>query len=208
VVVVVELVVVRHGQSTWNVEHRFTGQADPPLSEHGLRQAHALATACRNQPFEAVVTSDLRRAHRTGQVVAEALGLPPPTVMPALRERWSEWMTGRTRDEIESAYPGTLAAWRRGRAVGAPGPHEEFVPFTGRVLGGLAAAARHGRRVVVAAHAGAFVALDAVFGAGGTEVANAEGRLVKVEDGRVVGVTGLVELPPVAPVERTGQRDP
>jgi broad specificity phosphatase PhoE len=204
---VTEVLVVRHGQSTWNVEHRFTGQADPPLSELGERQAHALAATCRGRSVDAVVTSDLQRAHRTGEVVAEVLGLSAPVVVSDLRERWSQWMTGRTRDEIETAHPGTLAAWRRGRPVAAPGPHEDFAAFTDRVLDGLVAASGHGRRVLVAAHAGTFVALGAVFDVPGPEVANAEGCVVQVEGDRVAHVTGRLELSSEE-VERTGQADP
>jgi broad specificity phosphatase PhoE len=203
-----EVLVVRHGQSTWNVEHRFTGQADPPLSALGERQAHALAATCRGRAVDAVVTSDLQRAHRTGEVVAEVLGLSAPVVVSDLRERWSEWMTGRTRDEIETAYPGTLAAWRRGGPVAAPGPHEEFAAFTDRVLHGLVAAAGHGPRVLVAAHAGTFVALGAAFDVLGPEVANAEGCVVQVEGDQVVDVTGRLVLPPSEELERTGQADP
>ena len=183
-----DLLLVRHGQSTWNVEHRFTGQADPPLSEAGRRQARALAARCRAESLDAVVTSDLRRAHQTGEVVADALALAAPTVVPELRERWSEWLTGRTDDEIEAAHPGTLAAWRTGRPVAAPGPHEDFARFADRVLEGLVAAGRHGARVLVVAHAGVFVVLDTLFGEAGTEVANAEGRVVRVDDRQVVEV--------------------
>ena len=183
-----DLLLVRHGQSTWNVERRFTGQADPPLSGTGRRQARALAERCRGEALDAVVTSDLRRAHQTGEVVADTLGLAAPTVVPDLRERWSEWLTGRTDDEIEAAHPGTLAAWRTGRPVAAPGPHEDFASFADRVLGGLVAAGGHGARVLVVAHAGVFVVLDTFFGETGTEVANAEGRVVRVDDRRVVEV--------------------
>lgn len=199
---------VRHGQSTWNVEHRFTGQADPPLSELGLRQAAALGEACRRLEVSTVLSSDLRRAARTAEVVGEALGLPATVEIPDLRERWSDGLTGRTRDEIEAAHPGTLAAWRRGRPVGAPGPHEAFEDFVERVLRGLVAAAGHGERVLVVGHAGMFVALDSVFGETGTEVANAEGRVVRVDGGRVVGVAHEVALPRLPGVERTGRQDP
>lgn len=203
-----EVVAVRHGQSTWNVEHRFTGQADPPLSALGLRQAAALATACRAMDVRAVASSDLRRAASTAGVVCEALGLPAPVEVPDLRERWSDQLTGRTRDEIEAAHPGTLAAWRRGHPVDPPGPHEAFEDFVDRVLRGLVTAAAYGERVLVVAHAGTFVALDSTFGSTGTEVANAEGRVVRVEGDRVVGVAHQVVLPPLAGVDRTGREDP
>jgi len=200
--------VVRHGQSTWNVEHRFTGQADPPLSALGLRQAVALAESCRALDLDAVVSSDLRRAHATAAVVADEVGLPAPVVLPDLRERWSEGLTGRTRDEIETSHPDTLSAWRRGAPVGAPGPHEPFDVFVERVLRGLVAATAHGDRVLVVAHAGIFVVLDTMFGEAGTQVANAEGRVVRVDEHRVVGVAGDLVLPALAGTDRSGRLDP
>lgn len=203
-----DVVVVRHGQSTWNVEHRFTGQADPPLSALGLRQAAALAATCGELDLDAVAASDLRRAYATAEVVSGALDLPAPAAIPELRERWSEGLTGHTRDEIEARHPGTLAAWRRGAPVADTGPHEPFEDFVDRVLDGLVTASRLGQRVLVVAHAGLFVVLDSLFGQGGTEVANAEGRVVRVVDGRVVAVTGQVVVPQLAGGDRTGREDP
>jgi probable phosphoglycerate mutase len=201
-----ELVVVRHGQSTWNVTHRFTGQADPPLSPLGHRQADALARRCDGLGLDAVVTSDLVRARDTGARVAAYLGLREPFVVSDLRERWSEAMTGLTRDEIEARHPGQLAAWREARAVADPGRHEDFGSFRERVVRGLVAAADHGSRVLVVAHAGIFVVLGQLDGSGSlTETAHAEGRRVLVADGRV-RVGDPVRLEESVP--RSGHRAP
>jgi len=202
-----ELVVVRHGQSTWNVDHRFTGQADPPLSDLGRRQAAALGLGCVGEGFDAVVTSDLLRASETGGIVAARIGCPAPVQVRDLRERWNETLTGLGRDRIEASYPGQLAAWRDARPMTVPGPHEPFDTFLDRVVRGLVRAARCGDRVLVVGHAGLFVALGRL--AGGTspnEVANAEGRRVAVGDDG-----GLVVGSPFAPgsgTTRTGELDP
>lgn len=190
-----ELLVVRHGQSTWNVDHRFTGQADPPLSPLGRQQAEALARRCEGLAIDglgidAVVTSDLARARETGVAVAERLGLAAPATLPDLRERWSETLTGLGRDEIESRWPGQLAAWREARPITVPGRHEPFDSFAERVTRGLVMASGHGERVLVVAHAGVFVVLGQVDGSGSaTETANADGRRVVVERGQIVDVT-------------------
>ncbi len=69
--------VVRHGESTWNAVRRWQGQADPPLSERGEKQARRGAIAAADHgPFDAVVTSTLQRAHRTGELIAAGLGVP------------------------------------------------------------------------------------------------------------------------------------
>ena len=202
-----ELVVVRHGQSTWNVDHRFTGQADPPLSGLGRRQAAALALGCAGEAFDAVVTSDLGRAFETGSIVAARLGRPVPVQVPDLRERWNRTLTGLGSDRIEADYPGQLAAWREARPVTVPGAHEPFAGFVERVARGLVEAARHGDRVLVVAHAGVFVVLGALGGdASTTEVANAEGRRVTVHDDGSLQVGGAVVLAPGT--TRTGERDP
>ncbi len=183
------MLVVRHGQSTWNVDHRFTGQADPPLSPLGWSQAVELAQRCEGLDVSAVVTSDLSRAYETGLAVTRRLGLPDPVTVAHLRERWSETLTGLTRDEIESRWPGQLAAWREARPIAVPGRHEAFDAFADRVVRGLVSAAGHGDRVLVVAHAGVFVVLGKLDGSGSmTETANAEGRRVTVESGEIVGV--------------------
>jgi 2,3-bisphosphoglycerate-dependent phosphoglycerate mutase len=201
-----ELVVVRHGQSTWNVEHRFTGQADPPLSELGRRQAVALADACSSLRLDAVVTSDLTRSYETGAVVAARLGLSTPVRLPELRERWSDALAGLHRDDIEATHPGQLAAWRQARPVDIPGEHEPFSLFAERVIDGLVRASGQGGRVLVVAHAGIFVVLGTLDGFTATsEVANTEGRWLTVSDGVVdVGDSFLL----AEGWNRTGQSDP
>ena len=72
------LILVRHGQSAYNADGLLQGQADPPLSEAGRREARALAAALPR--FENVLTSDLRRATET----AALLGYPDATARPAL----------------------------------------------------------------------------------------------------------------------------
>jgi len=186
---VTELVVVRHGESTWNVESRFTGQADPPLSERGQGQAADLARRCAALHIDAVVTSDLDRAFTTGLVVSSRLGLPPPVPLPSLRERWNRTLEGMVSPDIEARFPGVIAAWREARPVSLPADFEDYDAFAARVTDGLIEAAGHGGRVLVVAHAGVFVVLDQLTGAavaGG--IGNAEGRRIMVEpDGRLVG---------------------
>src|ERR1700722_15559886 len=62
--------IVRHGQSTWNAEHRWQGLPDPPLSELGSEQARALAAELHDVPLHAVYASDLQRARETAEAVA------------------------------------------------------------------------------------------------------------------------------------------
>src|SRR5919109_2161839 len=76
------LILVRHGESTWNAEERLQGQLDPPLSERGREQSRALAQMVDGLPDERVVCSDLGRARET----AELMGLRPGRY----DDRWRE----------------------------------------------------------------------------------------------------------------------
>lgn len=108
------LLLVRHGQSTWNALGKWQGQANPPLSPLGLEQA-ALAgdQLARWDIADVVVTSDLERARRTGQVLAAAARVELLDPEPALRERHAGAWEGRTRHEIHAEYPGWIDAGRR-----------------------------------------------------------------------------------------------
>ena len=119
------LLLVRHGQSVWNAEGRWQGQADPPLSELGERQAEAAGSAI--EPVDAVVTSDLVRASRTAEILGDSLGVPVE-VERGFRERDAGEWSGLTRVEIEEAWPGYLADHRR------PPGFELDEPLVERVL--------------------------------------------------------------------------
>jgi len=176
-----ELIVVRHGQSTWNRDHLFTGQHDSPLTGLGREQAVRLADRCRELAPEAVATSDLARARETGTIVAAALGLPPPVCLLELRERWNRTLTGMTQEQVEARYPGRMADWRDGPSTDLPGDGERFEDFRARVLYGLRAAARLAPVVLVVAHAGLFRVLGEATHSGlGAGLANTAGRRIAV----------------------------
>ena len=110
---------IRHGQSTWNAEGRWQGQADPPLTPTGEAQALLAAERLREHllqaggPLAAIVTSDLQRAAVTASIIADELGFTPVALDKRLRERHAGEWQGLTRDEVEQHYPGYLASYRR-----------------------------------------------------------------------------------------------
>jgi probable phosphoglycerate mutase len=113
---VTTLLLARHGETDWNRDGRFQGHADPPLNEHGRRQAHALADLLADEPLEAIYSSDLLRAQETAQIVAMQRGMEI-VLDPQLRERdVGEW-SGLTRAEIDERFPNQIQAWREGRVV-------------------------------------------------------------------------------------------
>ena len=100
------LLLVRHGESIWNADGRWQGQADPPLSERGEAQAAEAAAAIGT--VDAIVTSDLERAADTGAILARMLGIDPVVTEPRLRERDAGSLSGLTRPEIHATFPGLL----------------------------------------------------------------------------------------------------
>jgi probable phosphoglycerate mutase len=106
------ILLVRHGQSTWNADGRWQGRADPPLSELGRRQATVAVDTIRELGIARLFASPLARAHETATIVSRALGLPiEPDAR--LQERDAGEWTGCTRAEIEEGWPGYLADGKR-----------------------------------------------------------------------------------------------
>jgi broad specificity phosphatase PhoE len=104
------LLLVRHGESTWNWERRVQGQHDPPLSKRGKQQARELAARLEDHRVAAFYSSDLRRAWETAEPVAEALGREP-TPVTGLREIALGAWEGKTREELMVEFPSEWGAW-------------------------------------------------------------------------------------------------
>jgi 2,3-bisphosphoglycerate-dependent phosphoglycerate mutase len=81
------LVLVRHGQSLWNAENRFTGSTDVPLTEAGREEARRCAGLLRGEDFDVAYTSTLCRAYDSLSIILAELGQTPPVIRdPALNE--------------------------------------------------------------------------------------------------------------------------
>jgi broad specificity phosphatase PhoE len=101
---VTTLLLARHGETDWNREGRWQGWADPPLNDTGRAQARQLAEELRAVPFDAVYSSDLRRAHETAVILAEPHAVPVVTDA-GLREIDVGSWSGLTRREIAERFP-------------------------------------------------------------------------------------------------------
>ena len=166
------LLLIRHGQSTWNADGRWQGRADPPLSEVGRRQA-AEATAAIGA-VHAVFSSTLERARHTAEIIAEGIGVGPVIAIHDLIERDAGEWQGMTRGEIDEQYPGFLDAGDR-----PPGweSDESLRERALRGLGSILEAIGDGEAIVVT-HGGLIYEVERAFGATFERIANLGSRWV------------------------------
>jgi broad specificity phosphatase PhoE len=209
------LLLVRHGESTWNAVSRWQGQADPPLSPFGERQAEdAGARLAEIATITAVWASNLVRARRTGDLIAQRLGIAQVREEPLLRERDVGAWSGLTRDEIEERWPGYLAARR------SPPDFEGDDELLARTRAGLAAAVDGSGPgdVLVVTHGGVIRTIERSLGAIPERLPNLGGRwllaatptdlslgerVVLLEPDEVTVPRGPSEQDPVRPTEAT-----
>jgi broad specificity phosphatase PhoE len=150
----VTLYLVRHGQTSFNVEHRLPGHLPGiHLNDEGVRQARQLATAVREMPLTAIVSSPLERARETAEIVLRGRDVPlsfDPRLMDTDVARWA----GQKIDDLNKSDP-TWQQYAR-RPTVPPEGAEGFYQVTARVVA-AAEDARHdpalGDFVMLVAHA-------------------------------------------------------
>ena len=144
------VIMVRHGESEWNVLGKWQGRADTRLTESGRRQAREAAQAVVSGNFgvSRIIASSLSRASETATIIAQQLGLPTPTIDDRLVETDVGPWEGLQEHEIEAAWPNYLGE-RRIPPNFEP-PHEVFERAT------LALRDAHsvGDAVLVVSHSG------------------------------------------------------
>jgi len=160
------LLLVRHGQSTWNREHRIQGQLDPPLSEEGRRQAMRVGRRLARHRLVGFYSSDLKRALETAQVIgAETGGSPSPTT--ALREIYLGDWEGLSTLELARRFPDAWGRWTQEPSWDVVPGGEGAAAFESRVVAeidSILARHEHGD-ILVVTHGGVIqVALHRVVG--------------------------------------------
>jgi probable phosphoglycerate mutase len=150
-----DLLIIRHGESEWNLERRWQGWLDAPLTELGERQARHRAESLAELGFAPAVvfSSDLGRARRTAEIIGERLSAPLATDA-GFRERSGGAWEGFTVKEIEARWPEQYAAWRAGDRSLPPGSEGDATLFA-RFDAALARAVDAGGPTVIVTHGGA-----------------------------------------------------
>lgn len=156
-----EVLVVRHGETPWNVERRVQGWEDIPLNETGIRQAEALArylarTRLHGNQIDAIYSSDLQRARMTAEIVGQALSLPV-IVDEGVRERHFGVLQGLVFSKMEEHQPEAARIWKSRDPDAILPEGESLRRFHERVTQAIdTIASRHlGQRVMVVSHGGA-----------------------------------------------------
>jgi 2,3-bisphosphoglycerate-dependent phosphoglycerate mutase len=153
-----KLVLVRHGQSQWNLENRFTGWVDVPLSEKGEEEARRSGRELKGITFQKAFTSKLKRAQETLRLILQEIGQSGlPTVQDqALNERHYGDLQGLNKAETAKKFGDEqVHIWRRSYDV-APPNGESLKDTAARTIPYFQAqilpAVKAGNNVIVAAH--------------------------------------------------------
>jgi 2,3-bisphosphoglycerate-dependent phosphoglycerate mutase len=152
-----KLVLVRHGQSLWNQEDRFTGWVDVPLTDLGRAEARQAGERLRDLRFDVAYTSALWRAQETLDIMLDVLGQKPPIIRDqALNERHYGDLQGLNKKRTAERFGAEqVKIWRRSYDVPPPNGEalkntaERTLPFFERaILGDIVI----GKNVLVVAH--------------------------------------------------------
>jgi alpha-ribazole phosphatase len=113
------LIIVRHGETNYNSQRRFTGQSDIPLNALGKLQTDALRDCLATEQFDAIVTSDLERTRVTAKAIALEHDLPILEDSDLRELAFGEW-EGYTYDEVLARDADRVSLWRTDPTVNAP----------------------------------------------------------------------------------------
>lgn len=149
----VRIILVRHGETTWNIEGRYQGQEDTPLSPRGLEQGQKLAQALKDVHIDLCISSPLQRSYDTCKFCADLHSLPVLTDARLTEIDHGSW-EGVLAPDIAAAYPVEFAQWHTApQLVQMPGGENlEDVRRRVRAAFDEYAEKYDGQTVLVAAH--------------------------------------------------------
>ncbi len=151
-----KLIIIRHGETTWNHQHKIQGRADIPLSALGKKQAKLLGERFSKTKIDAIYSSKLQRSINTAKAVANYHSSTKTIADKSLNEMdWGKW-EGLNFQEIEKKFPKEFAARQKDKYNVAPPKGESpamlkkrITPFLKKLL------SKHkGQTVLIVGHAG------------------------------------------------------
>ena len=174
------MLLVRHGESEWNAQGRWQGQADPPLSDRGRHDA--LLAAKSIGAVDVVMSSTLERARDTAELISSQLGIGPVLTDRRLIERDAGEWSGLTRDEINADWPGYLVEGGLGERPPGWEADESLLERALAALQDLAVAVDDDSDILVVTHGGVIYAIEAFLGAERQYLPNLGARWLTITD--------------------------
>ncbi len=152
------ILLIRHGETEWNLNGRWQGQSDIPLNETGFEQARKLAKRLASLQIRAIYTSDLLRASQTASILGSELGLEPIKDL-RWRERNGGQYEGQTAKELEEVT-GDFRSKMQDKSWAPPGG-ETNIELAHRAMDAFdnVAKVHRGEKVAVVSHGGTIVTL-------------------------------------------------
>ena len=149
------LIVIRHGETFWNREHRIQGHLDSALTPEGIAQAEACARRLADEQIDVVEASDLGRVRHTAEILLAGRALPI-TFDASLRERCFGTGEGMTYAQMEAKYPQMFSTTGLVDAEFTLPEGESRAVFHQRVQTSIEslAVAHAGKRILVVTHGG------------------------------------------------------
>lgn len=160
-----ELVIIRHGQSQWNLENRFTGWVDVELTPKGQEEARNAGEMLKGHKFDEAYTSGLKRAQNTLATILEVTGQTdiPVTKHEALNERMYGDLQGLDKAETAKKYGDEqVHIWRRSFDIAPPNGEslkdtaERVLPYYQATIEPLL---KQGKNIIISAHGNSLRAL-------------------------------------------------
>jgi phosphoserine phosphatase len=105
------VLLVRHGETDWNVENRFQGQKDVPLNHNGIKQAQRVRDFLADVPIDCAFSSSLSRAKQTAEIIIDAQGLSLNIDDRFKEVNHGDW-EGLIKADVEQLYPKQFALWK------------------------------------------------------------------------------------------------
>ena len=193
---------IRHGESTSNVDKTFTGQLDAELTELGRRQAAAIASYFLGRRIDRIYASDLSRAYETAEPLSK-ISRVPVEKHKAFREIYGGKWEGEKFAQLQYMYPEDYALWRNHIGAARPTGGESIREIAKRTTEAMEAIvkAHPGENIVIASHAVPIRVMLSTWLTGGVEdmqgttwVPNASISVVEYADGKFTPVEmGITE---------------
>jgi probable phosphoglycerate mutase len=148
------LIVIRHGETEWNIQNRFQGHLDSKLTPPGIKQAEAIADALKGESYDMIYSSDLERARQTAEIIASRLNMKVHAEKD-LREINLGVMQGLKKDEFITKYPEVISKYHANPDYVIPGGESKLQLYK-RVTGilGKIIKKHKGHSILLIAHGG------------------------------------------------------